>query len=160
MLEWPLINTIVGGSVSTVVAFLFAKHWYQKAAMKEMDARMLEVERKQILTDLVAPSLWEAAQASLVKTLTHDHAPVADKLMEKLGPPCTLTDAEEADLIVALKGRENDPKAGPAERVAAKALPLVMELVKIEAANAAQPDTMTEVKPVAFVVQVAPKEEA
>lgn len=158
MLEWPLFNTILGSSVAAATTFLAARYWYQKAAVKEMNARIADLERKQSFTDQVVQPVWAAIQSKLVETLTHTHEKTTDALLERLEQR-KITDEEEAELIVALGHRETDPKAGPAERLAAKAMPIVMELAKIEAAAVEQPDVQIIVKPVAFVVPLAPKEE-
>src|SRR5678815_4707353 len=91
-----------------------------------------------------------AFQAILIKELTHFHTPVMDALMSKIGPPFTLTAAEETELIAALEQRTQDMAAeiSDSERDAAKILPLVMKRAKLEAL-ALQPED-TRLKLVTF----------
>ena len=78
-----------------------------------------------------------AIQNVLVKELTHFHTPVLDGLMAKLGPPFMLTDEEEAELLRLLTERERDmgESISPAERDAAKILPVIIRRVRRDLAH-------------------------
>jgi len=73
-------------------------------------------------------------QAILVKELTHFHTPKMDALLEKLGPPNTLTDEEEQALYAALNERMIDQGdlITDSERGAAKILPEVIRRSRTE----------------------------
>lgn len=74
-------------------------------------------------------------QAILVKELTHFHTPETDRLLEKLGPPITLTEAEEKELYAAMDKRMLDQGdlITESERGAAKILPEVIKRSRAEA---------------------------
>ena len=76
-----------------------------------------------------------AFQTVLVKQMTHYHTPEMDGLMKKIGPPNTLTEAEEHRLTILLKERTQDmgSEITPSERDAAAILPMVMKRARIEA---------------------------
>jgi hypothetical protein len=78
--------------------------------------------------------ITQVFQAILVKELTHFHTPTVDLLLAKLGPPFTLTEEEEVQLLEALKRREQDmgDQMTESEREAAHILPAVIKRVKRE----------------------------
>ncbi len=134
MAELPLFNSIVLLVIGAVLTFLSAAYWMARAEKKALLARVVELERlNSLVTQAVVP-ISAAFQAILIKELTHFHTPIMDALMVKLGPPNTLTTAEEVELVAALKQREQDMDGliDDAERDAARMLPMVMKRVKAE----------------------------
>lgn len=130
-------------AVGSVLSFFAASFWYRKSVKKEaedqqskMMQRIVELETKSALTSAAMLPITTAFQAILIKELTHFHTPVMDALMEKLGPPFTLSEEEEAELIAALKQREADVngRISDSERDAAHMLPMLMKRVRNEAA--------------------------
>jgi hypothetical protein len=103
----------------------------QDAALKN---RVAELEVQLSLVRQAVVPISAAFQAVLIKELTHFHTPVMDKLMEKLGPPFTLTEAEEKELIAALAVRAKDmgDKMSQSERNAATMLPFIMQRVRVQ----------------------------
>lgn len=127
----------------SAVSFLAASFWYRKSLKKEAEEqqskltqRIVELETKSALTSAAMLPITTAFQAILIKELTHFHTPVMDALMAKLGPPFTLSEEEEAELIAALKQREADVngRISDSERDAAHMLPMLMKRVRTEAA--------------------------
>lgn len=125
---------LVGGVVSWFVTAKATAKTARVAANKETLEKIqkLEVQLAQVQQSVVPMSA--AFQAILIKELTHYHTPVMDALLQKLGPPNTLTEAEEDQLIAALKQRTKDmgDLISDSERVAAALLPLVMKRVHLE----------------------------
>ena len=137
------LSTILFGGL---VSFLFAIFWYRlNSARTERDRLRAEYAALILRVDLLDKQLAlvghdvvpisAALQAMLIKELTHFHTPRMDLLMAKLGPPSTLTEVEEAELLVLLKEREIDMDAliSDSERDAAHILPAIMKRAKAEA---------------------------
>src|SRR5687768_2616120 len=136
-----LLLSVFGAGLSCRAAWF----WFRKnAAIKEAerlanDHRRLEDRVREMETQMSAMKsavvpISAAFQAILVKELTHFHTPEMDALLEKLGPPLTITEAEEEDLRRLLKEREQvvDTRISESERDAAHMLPLVMRRVRAE----------------------------
>lgn len=149
----------------SAVSFLFALYWFKRnqaslraeqerlaraTVDKEREDRLLALEKQLSLLGQAVMPISTAFQAILIKELTHFHTPVMDALMAKVGPPSTLTAAEETELIAALEQRTQDmaTEISDSERDAAKILPLVMKRAKLEAL-ALQPED-TRLKLVTF----------
>jgi len=137
------LGTIVFGAF---LSFAFAVFWYRLNTARtardkiqsEYAALMLRVDTLDKQLALVGHDvvpLSAAMQALLIKELTHFHTPTMDALMAKLGPPSTLTDAEETELLLLLKEREIDmgDLISDSERDAAHILPAVIRRAKAEA---------------------------
>ncbi len=138
------IFAVVTGVISFVGA-LFWAHRKQKqdravtvdVATAARDARISELENKlSLLTQSVMP-ISAAFQAILIKQLTHFHLPEIDALLAKVGPPVSLTSAEEHQLADALQQRAKDmnDKIDDDERGAAIILPYIIQRVRREAAQ-------------------------
>jgi len=144
VLDLPLVTPSILAVLGAILSWLAARYWYMRAADKELRARVAELERQQGLTNLVAQPMWAAVQERLIKELTHFHTPVMDALLVKLGPPVTLTEAEEGQLEYALRQRavDLDDQIGLEERDAARMLPMVMRRVKAEAGAPSRSTTL------------------
>ena len=130
----PEMNAIWLAVLSAALTFVGVAFWKVYEGKKALLVRVTELEKQtSIVKEAVVP-ITAAFQAILIKKLTHFHTPVMDKLMEKLGPPVTLTEMEEIQLIEELQKREIDLNGmiDEAERDAARMLPLVMRMVKAE----------------------------
>ena len=103
----------------------------QEAMMKRVEI----IDRQLAMVGQAVMPISTAFQAILVKELTHFHTPRMDALLEKLGPPFTLTEAEEEELLLALQEREQDmgDQITPSERDAAHIFPAVMRRARMEA---------------------------
>ena len=145
------LNSIGVAAVSTVMAFTTAWFWNSRnAAVKKAEDiakahelvlnRLTELETKEKLSNQMMTPIVTAFQSILIKQLTHIDKPEMDELMAKLGPPNTLTAAEHDRLIEMLEHRSTDMTAviTPAERAAAKMLPLVIPMAAEEQANFAE----------------------
>jgi hypothetical protein len=145
MPQQPMINSIVLLIISATLAFLAAKYWFErnqvvqeaqriKEGHDKLMQRVAELERDSALVKAAVVPITTAFQALLIKELTHFHTPVMDKLMEKIGPPNTLTPEEEVQLATLLEERSRDmADAIPeSERDAAQILPIVMRRAKVE----------------------------
>lgn len=155
---WPILNSAGLALLGAALTFIAARYWYRKAADKELRARVAELEKQQSLTNLVAQPIWAAIQAKLVAELTHFHEPATDALLEKLGPPCIITDAEMAELEAAMLKRELELNGmiPPDERDAARMLIPVTRRVKAEA-EAMAAASQIELQMVAVPVSPAPE---
>lgn len=151
-----LLNSAGLVLMSTMLTAIAAWFWFTKnAGVKKVEqekqavvdeARRLASEHQVLMnrvrdleTQLVSVTqtvlpLSTAFQAILVKELTHYHTPVMDKLMEKIGPPNTLTVEEQQHLITLLEERTRDlnGRISESERDAAVMLPLVMKRARAE----------------------------
>jgi hypothetical protein len=139
---WTAFGLLVAG---TALTFMTSWYWVQRAddqrteekvaaARAEMQKRITELEKQLELVRQSVVPISTAFQAILIKELTHYHTPVMDALMVKLGPPYTLSEAEERELIAALEQRTRDmgELISPSERDAARMLPLLMKRVSRE----------------------------
>lgn len=149
-----MVNAVILTLLTAALGVLGTSFWNARAEKKALLARVTELERLNALVTQAVVPISAAFQAILVKKLTHFHTPVMDKLLEKLGPPITLTDDEEKELIEALKQREIDVNGliDDAERDCARMLPIVMRMVKAETEI---PDADKKIQ----VVTVAPEED-
>ena len=84
-----------------------------------------------ILGQAVQP-LTAAMAAVLVKSLTHFHHPEVDALLAKVGPPSTLTRAEETALAKAMEARMQDGDITLLERNSARLILLFVERSRLE----------------------------
>jgi len=142
-----LLNSIALLIFASLLTFVAARYWFQRnIALASAKAiaddhqrvlnRLVELETKLALVNQAVIPISTAFQAILIKELTHFHTPEMDALMEKIGPPNTLTDEEERRLAQLLDERTRDmgPLISDAERDAAKILPAVMKRARAEAA--------------------------
>lgn len=139
----PVAVTFVG----SVLTFAAAWYWHHKtctARVAEAKSKSDQVMRDEIVElkaqlaavrEAIVP-ISTAFQAVLIKELTHFHTPKMDALLEKLGPPYSLSGDEEKELIVELQQRTKDvgDLITESEKEAATMLPLVIKRVKAEAA--------------------------
>jgi hypothetical protein len=135
MFSWANFAAAVATSVTAaVLAVVGALFLARRKSAQEKDERVRALELQiAILTQQVSP-LWTAAQAILIKQMTHYHAPEMDELMRKVGPPFTLSADEEHRLYVLLEERTRDVDGmiDSSERDAAAMLPLVIRRVREE----------------------------
>lgn len=113
------------------------------ATTTAMQREIAELKRQIDVLNIPVQQLNTAFQAILVRQLTHFHTKELDDLMEKLGPPLTLTAAELKRMEVLLKARENDvdDQIDESEREAAHMLPMVIKRV---AADLAKPEPASD----------------
>lgn len=148
---------------SALLAFAAALYWSRKKSKIDSEAQLrkeiADLQEQALLVAQAVRPISEAMQKMLIDKLTHYHTPTLDGLLKKLGPPVTLTPAEERKMLSALKRRTRglNGRIDAFERAAAQALPHVMELVKLQKGV---DETSTEIK----VVEIpknkeAPKEE-
>lgn len=146
-LSLPFILVAFGAAL----AFLAARFWYAKGERvkafdvqvklnESMKIRIDELEKQIGLVGQTVQPISTAFQAMLIKQLTHFHTPVLDKLLEGIGPPYTLDDEQEVQLVHELNKRMVDmgSEIDDSERDAARMLPLVMRRVKLESETAAK----------------------
>lgn len=102
---------------------------------RETDRRVAELEQQLSAVKQSVVPISAAFQAILIKELTHYHTPRMDELMERIGPPSTLSPAEEQELFTLLVQRTQDlnGRISDSEREAAEILPAVMRRAKVEA---------------------------
>jgi hypothetical protein len=129
-MDW---NSVVLILVVAVVVFLTVRYWYLQ---KTLLVRIGNLERDaEIIRNRPAQSLWAAVQAVVVPELVHAHAPVMDALLAKLGPPFSLTVAEERELDQLLYERiiaTDDTLISDRERASARLLRDIMPRVREE----------------------------
>jgi hypothetical protein len=142
----PLLSQVLLILFAAAITFVATYYWSTKQARQtlateraamdlELNRRLAELERQQaVLSQAVIP-ISAAFQSILIKQLTHFHTPVLDELLKKLGPPITLTEAEEHELQAALEERTRDmgDEISDSERDAARMLPMVMKRVRTAA---------------------------
>jgi len=155
----PFANSIIllllSVSLTAVVTWLFQSRAAARQATKDatdkaekqaeliaaghvkLEARVAELtERLSLVSAQVVP-FSTAFQQILVAQLTHAHTPELDALLAKLGPPITLTEAEEPELYRLLTAREKEVEFDEEEREAAMMLPLVIKRARREQAQIA-----------------------
>ena len=131
--------------VGSLLTFLAAHYWFEKSErVKKADrleeannlllARVTELESGHALLRQAAMPINAVVQAMLIKELTHDHGPRLDALLEKIGPPCQLSEDEERELEKLLDDRANqfDERVSPSERDAARMLMMVVARARSE----------------------------
>jgi hypothetical protein len=143
--------------VGALLSWIAALYWFRRDTQRQADlreadrkqaiidsalreherlvARIVDLEMKlSVLSQAVVP-ISTAFQAILIKELTHFHTPRMDDLMNRLGPPSSLSLAEETELGVLLLERERtlDGEISDSERDAAHILPIVIRRAKAEA---------------------------
>lgn len=141
----PFLNSIALLFLSVGLSFLAAAFWYLKNKAErakeklaeehgKLEDRMREMETQMGKVNQAVTPISAAFQAILIKELTHFHTPEMDVLLQKLGPPVTLTDEEELRLAELLRERESDlnGRISDQERDAAIMLPLVIKRVRVE----------------------------
>ncbi len=96
--------------------------------------RVTELEKQAAVQGQQILPLWTAAQAILVKELTHFHTPEMDALMIKLGPPFILDEDEERRLEQLVDERQQDMSVDipESEREAAGILRYLMKRARRE----------------------------
>lgn len=126
-LDSPLM-TIVTLALAVLLAFLIPRHWWNHRLRR----RQLLAAPPEVVLSAVPMSI--ALQTQLVRELTHYHTPRMDALLQKLGPPPTLTDAEAVELFDAILEREGDMEVriSQEEREAAHILPVVIKRAQRE----------------------------
>jgi hypothetical protein len=141
----PVLLLALGSTVSFVVTWF----WYTKSARAKLNdrleeqqikqnamltARIVELEKQQVIQGQTILPISTAFQAILVKELTHLHTPEMDALLAKLGPPNVLGPSEESRLLELLQQRvkDLDGEIPESERDAAEILPLLMKRSKAE----------------------------
>lgn len=144
----PLLTQIVVVFFAAGLTFLAARYWYTRHVRdakvaeairdkEELQDRVTALEKQLLAFSSEVQPISEAFRAILIKQLTHFHTPVLDALMQKIGPPNTLTEPEMKLLCDELQKREKDmgPMIDDSERNAAKLLPLLVERMRIETAD-------------------------
>ena len=137
---------VIGGCLLLLVGMIGLLWRVNATATGKLLARVDVIEQQlSLVTQSVIP-ISQAFQQVLIAELTHFHEPRTDLLLAKLGPPFTLSDDEEEELLTALKEREKDmgDQITPSERDAARMLPLVIKRVKMEVAGLSTPPTMLQ----------------
>jgi hypothetical protein len=137
---------ITGFVLSTAIGGLVVWFWRSVDARKKLAERVDELEKQIGIVNAQVIPISTAFQAILVKQLTHYHTPKMDALLAKLGgpgEPTTITNSEEAELLVELKKRTRDmgPEISDDERDAAEMLPVIIRRVKREAERVANGET-------------------
>lgn len=144
----PLLQSIIIIFISSAITFLCTWFWGVRRKAEEVRAkekelqeaknqsifnRIVELEKQAaVIQNLIGP-LSIAFQTVLVKELTHFHTPEMDALLEKLGPPYSLSILEEQQLDLMLKERMTNLTDIPeSEREAALMLPYIMKRVRRE----------------------------
>jgi hypothetical protein len=139
----PLANSILLSVVGAVMSFAVAWFWFSRNAAVEkarviaidheaVKARLASAEAQLARIDQVVVPINTMMQAMLVRELTHPHTPEMDALMVKLGPPNTLTEQENARLLVLLDERSKDMGREASERAAAAIMPVIMKRAQAE----------------------------
>jgi hypothetical protein len=130
---------IFGAALSLALIFIMVAAWMVERRIVEgnrrLDLRVVDVEARLLFLSQAVVPIATSFQAALIKRLTHYHEPRTDELMERLGPPSTLTPEEEAELMDRLDKRSRDmgDLISEDERNAAKILPIVIQMAKAEA---------------------------
>lgn len=141
-----LFPLIVGVTLGALLSFFASHYWFVKServksaerialANDRLVERIVELEEGQALLRQQALPVTAVMQAILIKELTHPHAIVLDKLLEKIGPPWVLTEKEEVLLNSELAARADEPDetVDDLERDAARMLMMVVRRAQAEA---------------------------
>jgi hypothetical protein len=141
----PQIFSLIVVLCTGAVTWLATRYWTQKATLTQdtlrsrgeqlaMLARIELLEKQLAVVGQAVVPISAVFQQILIKELTHVRTPRMDELLVKLGPPYTLTRAEEEELWNGLEQRMNDmgDQMTASERDAARMLPFVMKRVKTE----------------------------
>jgi hypothetical protein len=143
-----IMGIVLGAMLSFVASLYFFKRNAELAETKriatEHEALLKRVAELETTVRMVGQTILPmstAFQAILVKELTHFHTPEVDALLEKLGPPSTISEEDMVLLEIALKRRtaEVDPLVDESEREAALILPYIIKRVRRQCANADAP---------------------
>ncbi len=142
----PSFSSLAPVLFASLLAFISAWIWFSRgqAIAKARDLaeghtlllnRVSELEAKQRELNQSVVPINAAMQALLIRELTHFHTPEMDALLVKLGPPNTLSEAEELRLSVMLEERSHDVgiDMSPSERDAAFILPAIIRRAHREA---------------------------
>lgn len=145
-----ILTQIAGMVFASLLTFAATAYWttrsahVRKAERIEQEhtaliARIIELERQHSLLGQAILPISTAFQQILIKELTHMHTPILDALLQKIGPPCTLSPEEELELFRGLKERTLDlgDLITDSERDAALILPYVMKRAHREASLSA-----------------------
>lgn len=137
-----MLNPLVLMGISAGVTFVGTKYWHDKGIIKAakdkaeteekaLMERIHELETRLAVVGQTVQPITNAFQAFLVNKLTHYHTPEADALLAKLDP-FVLTDEEENRLYQLMVARtvEMHKEISPIERVCARALPLVIAMIR------------------------------
>jgi len=129
-----------------ILTFLSTWFWWQRKIVAEKAdklaeenvkvlARLAELESKLALVNQAVVPISNAFQAILIKELTHYHTPELDALLQKIGPPNTLTPEEVERMTKLLEERTGDmgPEITEQEREAAHILPFIVRRAQTEA---------------------------
>jgi hypothetical protein len=134
-----LLNSVglaVLGALLACAGTLWLTHRAAKAKEQaRIHERLTDLETKLALVNQQVIPINAAFQAVLVHQLTHYHTPELDALLQKIGPPNTMTEVEKNRFGILLKERTTDigSEITPSERDAATMLPMVMKRAIIEA---------------------------
>jgi len=141
----PIVLLLLGGAVTFISTRIHAKRREFIDEVEKRERRISELERQLAVLNQVVVPISTAFQAILIKELTHMHTPEMDALLAKIGPPSTLTDAEEVELAEGLAQRAKDmgDQISESERDAALILPSVIKRAKAESVALALGDPMT-----------------
>lgn len=133
---------VAGGAVTFLATLYWTKRRERLAGEERTNQRIIDLEKQLATLGATVVPISTAFQALLVKELTHMHTPRMDELLAKIGPPTTLTEAEEEELAAGLAQRAEDmgDLIDESEREAAMLLPLVIKRAKREAEAAPASD--------------------
>jgi hypothetical protein len=139
------VHTIAEAFLAAALLFLGGAYWRQlakrdakvaadAASTKSLQEQLSALQNQMQLLGIAVQPLTAAMAAMLVKSLTHFHTPEVDELLAKVGPPNTLSAAEEQQLGAYMRKRMRDMavEITPLERNAAQMLPLVIERNRLE----------------------------
>ena len=102
------------------------------ATAESVEMRFSQLQSQLLILGQAVQPLTAAMAAVLVKSLTHFHQPGTDALLAKIGPPSTLTRAEEKELATAMDARMTDGDITLLERNSAQLLLLFIERSRLE----------------------------
>lgn len=146
------------GLVVLIGADLACTAVWRHRARRAIDERIDGLDHQLALVTQAVVPIAVAFQGVLVRELTHTFDPQVDRLLAKLGPPSTLTRAEERELFAAMQHRAEDPNSriSASERDAARLLPLIVRRVQAEASHLATAPTMLQLISMGLAVHPSP----